>query len=155
MKWLDRPIQCFYQCIYPLVLLAWRLTSGASHGVQVAFWVDNRVLLVRNSYRKGYSFPGGDVKKRERPIDAACRELAEETGIMVFPDRLRRTMDVRTRNHGLTCLVEIFECKVKGLPNIRIDNREVVEALFLRSDDALGLCLLDSTRKYLLDRKLH
>ena len=50
----------------------------------IAFTKDNKVVLV-NQFRSGperwlYDFPGGLMEKREIPLEAALRELGEETG---------------------------------------------------------------------------
>lgn len=44
---------------------------------------DGKLLLVRNSYRKGWGFPGGFLKRGETPFDAARRETREEIGVVV------------------------------------------------------------------------
>ncbi len=44
---------------------------------------DGRVLLVKNTYREKWVFPGGLVDKGERPPDAAVREVLEETSLRV------------------------------------------------------------------------
>ncbi len=45
---------------------------------------DGHMLLVRQSYRRdGWGFPGGLMRRREEPADAARRELREELGIDV------------------------------------------------------------------------
>lgn len=42
-----------------------------------------RVALVRNTYREGWSLPGGVVDDNEPPAAACVRELAEELGFTV------------------------------------------------------------------------
>lgn len=42
-----------------------------------------RVALVRNTYREGWSLPGGVVDDNEPPAEACARELAEELGYLV------------------------------------------------------------------------
>jgi ADP-ribose pyrophosphatase YjhB (NUDIX family) len=44
---------------------------------------DGRVLLVRHSYKDGWSTPGGFVDRKERAEDGAVREVWEETGLRV------------------------------------------------------------------------
>jgi 8-oxo-dGTP diphosphatase len=53
-------------------------------GVSVAVWRGERVLLVqrgRPPLMDVWSFPGGRVEPGERLVDAAIRELAEETAV--------------------------------------------------------------------------
>lgn len=47
---------------------------------------DGALLLVRNSYRRGWGFPGGFLKRGEAPADAAARETREEVGVDVVLD---------------------------------------------------------------------
>ena len=64
---------------------------------------DGHMLLVRQSYRgDGWGFPGGLMRRREEPADAARRELHEELGIdvelrglpVVVIDSAQRRVDV-------------------------------------------------------------
>lgn len=50
---------------------------------------DGKVLLVKPNYRDYWHIPGGGVDAGEAPIDAAIRELKEETGLVVAKDRVR------------------------------------------------------------------
>ncbi len=47
---------------------------------------DGALLLIRNSYRTGWGFPGGFLKRGESPDDAARRETREEVGVDVVLD---------------------------------------------------------------------
>lgn len=46
------------------------------------------LLLVRQSYTRGWSLPGGLLGRHEPPVHAAARELAEETGLRIAPEGL-------------------------------------------------------------------
>ena len=47
---------------------------------------DGSLLLIRNSYRRGWGFPGGLLNRGETPFDAVRRETQEEIGVDVVLD---------------------------------------------------------------------
>jgi len=47
---------------------------------------DGALLLIRNSYRKAWGFPGGFLKRGEDPSAAVRRETCEEVGVDVVVD---------------------------------------------------------------------
>jgi 8-oxo-dGTP pyrophosphatase MutT (NUDIX family) len=58
----------------------WSPTDMGAVGLVIG--ADGRVLLVRHSYRAGWSLPGGAVDRGEPPAMAVLRELGEEVGLV-------------------------------------------------------------------------
>ncbi|MDX7950577.1 NUDIX domain-containing protein [Lichenihabitans sp. Uapishka_5] len=68
----------------PAIHLAARLVRPMTLGARVvAIDAEERVLLVKHSYLKGWYLPGGGVEPGETLEDAARRETREETGVAV------------------------------------------------------------------------
>ena len=146
-------IDALYRITYRMAYPAWRLCLRQfrirTQGAQVAVWNNDRVLLVRNSYRNTYVFPGGYIRNGEDTAAAASRELCEETGITVPAEHLGFSFAWTYTSGRLEGHDDIYECRLDYRPVIRIDNREVVDALFLPPDRALDLPLEKHVRHYL------
>jgi ADP-ribose pyrophosphatase YjhB (NUDIX family) len=122
---------------HPLIKVAYRavrawgrLTGQPLRGAAVALWHGGQLLVVRHSYRPGYSLPGGFLRRGEDPRLAACREILEELAVVIAPqDLVLVTDEPAGRYHE-----HIFECHAPERPRIRIDNWEIIEAEFVDPD---------------------
>lgn len=74
----------------PIFFFVSRLQRGMTLGVRaVAVDAQGRVMLVKHTYLAGWWLPGGGVDRGETTMDAAARELFEETGLKATtPGRL-------------------------------------------------------------------
>ena len=114
---------------YRALTLYWRKRGITRTGVGVIIRHDGKVLAVRHSYRPEYTIPGGGIGKNETPAVAAARELQEELSLEVAPEDL-----VYLRQRRNTHLMELH---LTEPPDIRIDNREIIEAVFLTEEEAI------------------
>jgi len=108
--------------------------------VKVVIWSSNgNVLLVKPDYKPTWQFPGGGVEAGESPIEAALREIYEETGLRVDGAHLK-VIDMVFKpadDH----LFLIFEMQVKldeATPLQPIDP-EVETYQFVASDEVAEL----------------
>jgi ADP-ribose pyrophosphatase YjhB (NUDIX family) len=135
----DRVVQLFYFVAYRAMRVYWRVRHPSTKGALVAIWSRGQVLLVRNSYLRYYSAPGGYVRPQENAREAALRELLEEVGMSARAEDLELALDVTHEWEGKRDHVQIFNLKVDERPVLRIDHREVVEAAWFAPGDVLGL----------------
>ncbi len=70
----------FLSFLYNMYTLQWRFTRPITLGVRVLLIKDGRVVLVKPIYQEGWYLPGGGVKRKETPEQAARRECREEAG---------------------------------------------------------------------------
>jgi 8-oxo-dGTP diphosphatase len=117
----------------------------------VVLWHRDRLLLVRNAYRRGYSLPGGFCRRGEAPRRAAARELFEEVGVDLPPRQLRPVGAFRHQFEFKRDRVAVFEAFLPPLPppRIRVDNREVVWADFLTAAECRRLPIAPVLSAYL------
>ena len=80
------------------------------------FDTEGRILLMERSDGSGWCLPCGWVEAGERPVDAAIREVREETGLEVEATRLvgvfTRKASQKTGPHGMVAVVHL--CAVVG-----------------------------------------
>lgn len=88
-----------------------------------------RLLLVRQPpARRGWGLPAGLLARREPPVLGAVRELAEETGIRLAPERLRPAVP-NAVVHTKGWVDMVFETEVPAsTTELIVDGAEVQEA---------------------------
>lgn len=61
-----------------------------SRRTRVLLWYKNEILLVRSDFgERKWGLPGGGVKRGEPEATAAAREVQEEVGVQIDPQKLR------------------------------------------------------------------
>jgi ADP-ribose pyrophosphatase YjhB (NUDIX family) len=150
------PVDVLYRLAYRTVYPVWRLYLRAAgrrtRGAQVAVWHEGEVLLIRNSYRDTYTFPGGYRRRGEPTAVTAGRELHEETGIRVAASELDFSFASTSSRGRLEQRDDIYEYRARRRPRLSIDHREVVAACFFTPASALQLALEAHVRIYLESR---
>lgn len=86
------------------------------------------VLLIRHSNGKFWAFPKGHSEKGETPLQAASRELQEETGLTVlsvlFEQTLHETYRFTQGKHLIEKTVIYFVAEVKGRVHLQVSEVE-------------------------------
>ena len=151
--WLDRAIRLALVVAYRGLRVYWYLARPHTHGVYVALWSRGELLLIRNSYRTPASVPGGALKSGEDRAVAAARELVEEVGVPVDPDRLAQFSQYTVNEFHHSDTVSVFEVDFGAeRPAFEIDRREVVWAGYVAVNDVLAMNLATVVRLYLEEK---
>jgi 8-oxo-dGTP pyrophosphatase MutT (NUDIX family) len=120
-----------------------------TRGVVVAVYFEDRVLIIKNSYYRKYTIPGGYVKRGESPRMAAVRELREEVGLQVNAAKLHLKDQVATQINYKREILTFFSLELSAPTGVKQDNREVIWAEFVPLQEALNLNLSADTRRCL------
>ncbi len=128
------PIRRLEAIVRPVLHRYWRITRGLTLGVRAAVIdAENRVLLVRHTYTRGWHMPGGGVEPRETALAALARELDEEACVaLTGPPRLHGVFfnrKVGKRDHVLVYVIRDFAIIAEKRPD-----REIAETGFFALD---------------------
>lgn len=106
----------------------------------------DRLLLMRQRDGDVWSTPGGFIEPEERPADAVVREMWEETGLLVTPQRIAAVFGgpdfVVRYPHGdeAQYVTIVFECAlIRG--HLHPDGEETTAAAYWSLAEAQGLLL--------------
>ena len=142
------------------------MQADRSYGVVPVFKDETgeyRYLIVKQS-QTHWSFPKGHAERGEEPMDAARRELAEETGItdVQLKKRPRFTISYFFRKRGRTVkkTVDHFLGFVDETVAITPQEEEILDYLWASRDEARKYLyrntakqILDKAHRYLTKRK--
>ena len=126
----------------------WHLRRPYHEGALVAIRVGEALLFLKSSYRTEWGFPGGSIQRGETPEAAARREMREEIGLTVSSP-LQRAGSVYGIWDGRRDRVHFFELRLDRLPELRLDNREIVAARLASPDELPRLAVTSAVAAYL------
>ncbi|GAA1391562.1 NUDIX hydrolase [Luteococcus peritonei] len=101
-----------------------------------------KLLVVKPSYKSGWSIPGGSMRAGESPWQCCRREVREETGLPVSRGRM---VVVDTRPHsdgrqmGMRLLFHCGTVAAEDAATIRIKRGEISEYRFVTVPEAMEM----------------
>ncbi|MBN1509817.1 MAG: NUDIX hydrolase [Sedimentisphaerales bacterium] len=145
-------IRLGYRLAYLVLRLWWLVRRPHTYGAAVALWHDDRVLMVRTSYRDSYSLPGGFIRRGELPEQAARREALEEVGLDLPAETLRHAWHGTVDYESRLDTIDIWEVLLDERPALRVDGREITWAGWMDPCAVQGRRLLPHIAAYLAQR---
>ena len=143
----------FYVILFNCARAAFWILRPRIRGTIVAIWHKEQVLLVKSSYRRGWSFPGGLAKKGEKSEAAAVREAFEEVGVRLKVEDLVKIGET-SGDLGPHDTSNFYEVKIEQPVDITVDGREIISGEFVSPEAALRRTLNPNVRNYLLKREV-
>lgn len=149
---IDYAFRVAYKVAHRLLRMYWTVRRPRKGGTLMAIWHAGQILIVKNTYRKEHSLPGGYPRQGETPSQTGARELEEECGIHVHPDQVHAVYRGEHLFEGRHDDVTIVEVDLQSRPTIRIDYREIAYARLAPPEEVLGLLIVPHLREYLKQR---
>jgi 8-oxo-dGTP diphosphatase len=101
-----------------------------------------RLLILKPTYKKGWTIPGGQIDPGESPWDACRREVREECGLAVEHGRLV-CVDFRParpqRPGGVRFVFDLGSVDEDAQKSVRLQEEEIEEHRFAELAEALEL----------------
>jgi 8-oxo-dGTP pyrophosphatase MutT (NUDIX family) len=120
------------RCAYVGLRLYWFLARPQVSGVKCVITHDDDVLLVRHTYgNRSWDLPGGQIRRREVPVDTARREMTEEIGRLIEEWVNLGELHVETNHHHDN--LHLFHGRL-GDRRIELDQVEIDDAEWFPRD---------------------
>ena len=117
----------FYKLLYFLYRIYSKIVNPKVDGVYIVIRVDEYFLAIKNSYRDYWTVPCGMVDKKEAFPVAAARELYEEVGISLSPQKLKFIKLIFDDTDYKKDHIYLYFYEADYRPRVQIDNKEVEE----------------------------
>lgn len=107
---------------------------------------DNTLLLLKRnegkSYPRHWGIPSGKKRENETRINAAIRELFEETGLIRSSHNLNFLKTYHIINDDMSFLYSLYSCHLSALPDIKINKKEHTTFAWYKLDELSKLLLV-------------
>jgi 8-oxo-dGTP pyrophosphatase MutT (NUDIX family) len=107
---------------------------------RVVVQVGDEILVLKGWYGSNkWMLPGGGMHKGEEPVEAAIRELAEETGIIAKPTDLHYITSGNVKDsYGLGYKYHLFVIQLSERPESAVRNYEIFDIAWRKPKDLIS-----------------
>jgi len=108
-------------------------------------WAGKHLYLKRHAdkpYGQTWGLPAGKIEAGEDPRTAAVREVAEEVGIELDPEKLQEVVKAYLEVKDVRYIFHAFRVRLEKIPTISLEPDAHTEAKWLTAEEALKLPLI-------------
>jgi len=108
----------------------------------IFFNTENEILIVKPTYKEGWTLPGGIVEEGESPLEGARREAAEEVGLALSDPKLLcidHHYNAKDNDDALQLIFFGGILSKKEIENIKLQASELSEHRFATPEQASKL----------------
>ena len=124
-----------YTCLYRAHRVYCKIRHPEVFGSYILCIHNEQVLLIKNSYKRYWTFPCGGIAADETPIQAAQREAKEEVGIVLKEENLLLRAKFVYEGEDQKDHIHLFEYRFETKPTVVIDQREVEDFRWVSKND--------------------
>jgi mutator protein MutT len=124
------------------------VSVGLIHGDKV--YMSQRINTA--NFTNKWQFAGGKLEDNETPLMGGLREVAEETGLLINPNRFEWVMDILEDPTTKICYAYLVELKNNEIPQ-RMETHKMSDWKLLTFDEALQLDLMPGLKTILTNLK--
>ncbi len=95
------------------------------------------ILALEPTYKSTWNLPGGVVEAREDPVDAACREVFEELGLVIGTDSLDLAGTIYNTKDDVLCVVYSYKSILDENAKLKLQVEEVRSYAFITPEVAI------------------
>ncbi|WP_217595539.1 NUDIX domain-containing protein [Cohnella sp. GbtcB17] len=101
---------------------------------------EDEILFGRKHGEEAWGLIAGAIELGETPAGAVCREVLEETGLIVSPDRIigvfggNQHRYTYSNGHKVEYLSIVFDCKITG-GSLSPDNEEMKDLKYFKENE--------------------
>ena len=141
-----------YKFIYTILFQAYqvycRIRNPEVFGSYVLCQSENKVLLIKHSYKKYWTLPCGGISMGETPVEAAIRESREEVGLRLRSDQLILRAKILYEGENQKENIHLFEYCFEHIPEITIDHKEVEDFRWVSQEELKQYYILEPIYPY-------
>lgn len=109
--------------------------------------IDNKVLFLQRAHHSKYEpeawgVPAGKLEPNELPLDAAIRELYEETSIAIGSDMIQPIGTLYIEKPGGSYAYHMFKVTLPEQPTVRISPKEHINYIWATHDELKNMDLM-------------